>query len=45
MMKFSTVFLTFECFNNHNDHSNETSLVSTDNFYIVVLIIFQHFKN
>lgn len=33
-------FLTFECFNNHVDHSNETSLVSTDNFYIVVLLIF-----
>ena len=45
MMKFSTVFLTFECFNNHNDHSNEISLVSTDNYYIVVLLIFQHFKN
>lgn len=40
MMKFSTVFLTFECFNNHDDHSNETSLVSTDNFYIVVLLIY-----
>lgn len=41
------IFLTFECFNKilRSDHSNETSLVSTDIYYMVVLLIFQHFKN